>query len=79
MHSLVVTYIDVQVQLAAGLCCTIFVPETKGMHLEDAALHSKSHFGQMLSSCGIEQVCASAFHCLQPILDLSRILDSAAC
>ncbi|EIE20161.1 MFS general substrate transporter [Coccomyxa subellipsoidea C-169] len=39
-----------------GLCCTIFVPETKGMHLEDAALHSKSHFGQMLSSCGIEQV-----------------------
>ncbi|KAK9901321.1 hypothetical protein WJX75_006338 [Coccomyxa subellipsoidea] len=39
-----------------GLCCTIFVPETKGMHLEDAALYSKSHFSGMLSSCGIEQV-----------------------
>ncbi|CAL8470991.1 g10533 [Coccomyxa elongata] len=38
-----------------GLCFTIFVPETKGMHLEDAALYSKSHFGMMLSRCGIEQ------------------------
>ncbi|EIE21338.1 hypothetical protein COCSUDRAFT_56561 [Coccomyxa subellipsoidea C-169] len=44
------------ISAACGLCCTIFVPETKGMHLEDAALHSKSHFSQMLSSCGIEQV-----------------------
>lgn len=42
--------------LSAGLCCTIFVPETKGMHLEDAALYSKSHFGMALAGCGIEQV-----------------------
>ncbi|CAL8470992.1 g10534 [Coccomyxa elongata] len=39
-----------------GLCCTIFVPETKKMHLEDAALYSESHFQKMLKTCGVQQV-----------------------
>ncbi|KAK9846381.1 hypothetical protein WJX81_002681 [Elliptochloris bilobata] len=39
-----------------GLLCTVFVPETKRIDLDDAALHSTSHFGKFLKSRGIEQV-----------------------
>lgn len=53
-------------QLCPGLCCTIFVPETKRMHLDDAALHSISHFGMFLTYCKVNQVCLNhyAYCCL---------------
>ena len=41
-----------QASAAPSLC-----PETKRMHLDDAALHSISHFGTMLASCKVNQVC----------------------
>ena len=40
----------------AGLCCTVFVPETKRIDLDEAALHSKSMFGHFMDRCGIHQV-----------------------
>ena len=40
----------------AGLCCTVFVPETKRVDLDEAALHSKSMFGHFLDRCGVHQV-----------------------
>ncbi len=61
----------------AGLCCTVFVPETKRIDLDEAALHSKSMFGHFMDRCGIHQVlfrikyhiicprtCASVHHSL---------------
>ena len=42
--------------VCAGLCCTVFVPETKRIDLDEAALHSKSMFGHFLDRCGVHQV-----------------------
>lgn len=41
---------------AVGFCCTIFVPETKQMTLEDASSISESIFGKFLRKRGIVQV-----------------------
>jgi len=39
----------------AGLLCTVFVPETKRIDLDEAALHSESHFGKFMRSIGRPQ------------------------
>lgn len=39
----------------AGLLCTVFVPETKRIDLDEAALHSESHFGTFMRSIGRPQ------------------------
>jgi len=54
----------------AGLLCTVFVPETKRIDLDEAALHSESHFGKFMRSIGRPQarpqrpVPASVYTCL---------------
>ena len=50
----------------AGLLCTVFVPETKRIDLDEAALHSESHFGKFMRSIGRPQarpqrLCLRAF------------------
>ena len=52
----------IHIFLTAGMCCTIFVPETKRVHLDEAALHSKSIFGHLLDRCGIHQVSIGCRH-----------------
>jgi hypothetical protein len=42
---------------ALGMCCTIFVPETARLPLEEASTVTESLFGKMLRKRGIEQVC----------------------
>jgi MFS family permease len=39
-----------------GMLCTVFVPETKQMDLEDAAMYSTSMFGKWMKAAGMEQI-----------------------
>lgn len=63
----------------AGLCCTVFVPETKRVDLDEAALHSKSLFGHFLDrwhSPGQRQLSATSaiqFSCVDQHLCLRCI------
>jgi len=49
-------YVPDEYLLHPGMCCTIFVPETKRIDLDEAALHSKSIFGHFMDRCGVHQV-----------------------